>query len=111
MSEFCNYPMLTFWETFARNSCAGITIMDSLLELQNHYRGTDLEPMMASLIESVTSGDSLSTAMKQRPDVFGKHVTCFVEGGERAGVYEKAFLIIVEQAWRCPACILKQPGN
>ena len=110
MSIHCDYPMLSFWETFARNSCGGITIMDTLYELKDHYRSTNLEKTITYLIDSVSNGDSLSSAMKQHPYVFGKHVVCFVEGGEKAGVMDKAFLIIVEQAWRCPECILKQPG-
>lgn len=109
MPYLCEYPILAFYETFARNSCGGITVMETLKELQEHYKGTDMEPVMDSLIEDITNGVSLSPAMRKHPEVFGKHVTAFVEGGERAGVIEKAFLIIVEQAWRCPLCILTKP--
>lgn len=109
MPNLCEYPMLAFYETFARNCCGGISLMETLHELQERYKGSEMEPVIASLIESLNNNENLSSAMQKHPDVFGKHVIAFVQGGEYAGVYDKAFLIIVEQAWRCPHCILSKP--
>jgi len=109
MPTQCEYPILAFYETFARNCCGGISILDTLYELKEHYKGSEMAPFIDSLMNSIKSGSNLSSAMRKHPDVFGKHVIAFVEGGEYAGVYDKAFLIIVEQAWRCPKCILSKP--
>ena len=98
-----------FWTSLTQRICAGRQLGPSLVEIAQELSGAEVGAVVEDLVVHVKQGEALSDAMKHHPDVFRKHVLCLVEGGERAGILDRALMLIVEAAWRCPDCILELP--
>ena len=98
-----------FWTSLTQRICAGRQLGPSLVEIAQELSGTAVGAVVEDLIVHVRQGEALSDAMKHHTDVFRRHVLCLVEGGERAGILDRALMLIVEAAWRCPDCILGAP--
>lgn len=95
-----------FWTSLARRICAGQQLLSSLEGIRDEMSDSSIAPVVDDLAARVKSGEALFEAMKHHTDIFGTHTICFVEGGERAGILDRALMLIVEAAWRCPKCIL-----
>jgi hypothetical protein len=49
-----------------------------------------MEAVVKVVADDVEKGALLSAALRKRTDVFGRAATCFVEGGEYAGILDLA---------------------
>jgi type II secretory pathway component PulF len=98
-----------FWTSLTQRVCAGQQLGPSLVEIAQELSGTALAPVVEDIVVHVRDGEPLHVAMNRHTDVFRRHVLCFVEGGDRAGILDKALKLIVDAARDCPACILGLP--
>ena len=114
MAEDCCTELLGFWTHLARHICSGRQLGETLRAYETEAPEGRVAEATRALRVDVEGGMALSDAMKRQPDMFAKHVTCLVEGGERAGVLDRVLPLILELAWRCPTCILRtsppEPG-
>ncbi|MCE5198205.1 type II secretion system F family protein [bacterium] len=103
---YSQQDLLTFWEILAKRTCAGQNLVSSLEIISNRLADSPLAEVARSLGNDLRNGLTLTEAMSKHPDAFKKHVLCWVEGGEMAGILDRMFVFILESAWRCPDCIL-----
>ncbi len=100
----CEDEMTRFWEILAKGCLRGKNLIELLTEARDALDDGTMRRAVEAIILQVNEGMSLSKAMAMHPDVFSRAHVAFVEGGERIGMMEKAFMIILEATWRCPAC-------
>jgi type II secretory pathway component PulF len=105
--------MELFWTELTRGVCSGSTLLETLRAIYSKLDGrrSPRAAVVASLCRGVEGGRTLSEAMQGYPDLFGRHVVCLMEGGERAGIVDRVLPLILEYAWRCPDCILARPKS
>jgi type IV pilus assembly protein PilC len=95
---------LAFWVLLAEYCCGGKPLAEALSLIRGELAGKPMGAVAASLIPDLEGGLSFSQAMKRHSTVFSRAETCFVEGGELAGILDRALVLIVESSWRCPKC-------
>lgn len=80
---------------------AGMPLYESLLALEEQYRGESFHRVILSLCEQIKSGSTLSEAMASYPDSFDKLYRSMIHAGESAGaldiVLEKLSLYLNRQ--------------
>ncbi|RIX40693.1 MAG: type II secretion system F family protein [Rhodocyclales bacterium GT-UBC] len=64
---------------------AGVTILESLIDLRDSLEHPAFREVIASLIESIEGGLTLSQALAQHPDVFNPVFINLVRAGEMSG--------------------------
>lgn len=67
---------------------AGIPLYESLLALEEQYRGESCHRVILSLCEQIKAGQSLSQAMSNFPDSFDKLYRSMVAAGESVGALD-----------------------
>lgn len=95
-----------FWVSLARGACAGRNLKSCLEGIRAELGESPLSAVVDDLMDSVMRNEPLSAAMARHPRAFRQHVVSLVDGGDRAGILDRVFVLIVEFAWRCPDCIL-----
>jgi len=75
---------------------AGIAIYDSLLTIEQQYRGDKIHPVILSLTEQIKGGKSLSDAMEQHPECFDRLYCAMIKAGESSGSLESVLQRAVE---------------
>jgi type IV pilus assembly protein PilC len=64
---------------------AGVPVMDGLRDLRDSVENARFREVVAGMIESIEGGKSLSQALDEFPEVFGKVFVSLVRTGERTG--------------------------
>src|SRR3954466_13237437 len=64
---------------------AGVPVTEGLTDLRESVENARFREVVAGLIESIEGGRSLSQALAEFPEVFGKVFVSLVRSGERAG--------------------------
>lgn len=67
---------------------AGVPLYESLLALEEQYRGENCHRVILSLCEQIKAGQSLSQAMGSFPDSFDKLYRAMVTAGESVGALD-----------------------
>ncbi len=67
---------------------AGIPLYESLIALEEQYRGESCHRVILSLCEQIKAGQSLSQAMSNFPDSFDKLYRAMVTAGESVGALD-----------------------
>ena len=77
--------LATFTALLSQLLDAGVPLYDSLVALEEQYRGESFHPTLASLCDAIKSGRTLSAAMAQHPESFDALYCAMVEAGEASG--------------------------
>lgn len=93
--------LLNFTVQLSQLVNAGIPLYQSLVTIEEQYRGEPFHRVILSLCDQIKSGTALSQAMASHPDSFDKLYRSLIAAGESAGalgeVLEKLALFIGKQ--------------
>jgi general secretion pathway protein F len=67
---------------------AGLPLFESLISLEEQYRGESFHPIIVSLCDQIKSGNPLSAAMARHPESFDTLYRSMIEAGEASGSLE-----------------------
>ncbi len=67
---------------------AGIPLYESLLSLEEQYRGEAFHPILLSLCEQIKGGHSLSESLSRFPESFNRLYCAMVSAGESVGILD-----------------------
>ncbi len=80
--------LITFTMQLAQLVGAGVPLYESLLAIEEQYRGERFHRIILSLCEQVKSGKPLSEAMALYPESFDKLYCTMIRAGESAGALD-----------------------
>lgn len=83
--RFQTQQLITFTTQLAGLLSAGLPLYESLLSLEEQYRGESTHPIFLSLCESIKKGSPLSDALGRFPDSFPPLFCALVRAGESVG--------------------------
>ena len=83
--------LITFCFHLEQTSRAGVPILDSLEDLRDSADNPRLAEVTNAMIEAIEGGKTLSEAMTEFEDVFGKIFTNLVRAGEQSGEISQVF--------------------
>ncbi len=88
--------LITFCFHLEQTSRAGVPILESLQDLRDSTENPRLREVIASMIESIEGGKTLSDAMRDYPAVFDRIFSALVRAGEQSGEITQVFFNIGE---------------
>lgn len=88
--------LLHFTQELATLSTAGLPLDRSLSVLSNLVEGKEFRRVVASLLEAVRAGKTLSTAMSEYPRIFPRLYVNMIGAGESGGVLDKVLKHLCE---------------
>jgi len=88
--------LITYCFHLEQTSRAGVPILESLQDLRDSTENPRLCEVIASMIESIEGGKTLSDAMRDYPAVFDKIFCSLVRAGEQSGEITQVFFNIGE---------------
>lgn len=80
--------LLAFTLQLSQLIAAGVPLYDSLMAVEEQYRGEKYHRIILSLCEQIKSGVPLSEAMAQYPDSFDKLYCAMIKAGEQSGALD-----------------------
>ncbi len=107
----CNPDLNRFWSHLTELICAGQPVLMSLRTVEQELAGRPMAALVKAVADDVEKGALLSTALQKRTEVFGRAAVCFVQGGEYAGILDRALLFILDGLWHCPTCTSWNPHS
>lgn len=84
--------LITFFFNMEQLTNAGVPLLESLADLRDTLSDPLLREIVASLIENIEGGMSLSQAMTEHPRVFEKIFVSLINAGEKSGKLQEVFL-------------------
>jgi len=75
---------------------AGVPLLEGLGDLRDSLEQSRFREIVSSLIESIESGNSLSSAMAKFPEIFSKIFISLIEAGEKTGELSLVFQHLAE---------------
>ncbi|TFH12389.1 MAG: type II secretion system F family protein [Nitrosomonadales bacterium] len=84
--------LITFFFNMEQLTNAGVPLLESLADLRDTLSDPLLREVVASLIENIEGGMSLSQAMAEHPRVFEKIFVSLINAGEKSGKLQEVFL-------------------
>jgi type IV pilus assembly protein PilC len=75
---------------------AGVSILDALADLRDSLENRNFRAVIASLLESIAGGCTLSQALAEHPRVFDKVFVSLIAAGEGAGKLQEVLAHLVE---------------
>jgi type IV pilus assembly protein PilC len=88
--------LITYCFHLEQTSRAGVPILESLQDLRDSTENPRLREVIASMIESIEGGKTLSDAMRDYPAVFDNIFCSLVRAGEQSGEITQVFFNIGE---------------
>ena len=107
----CNPDLSRFWSRLTELICGGQPLLKSLRTVEQELAGQPMAAVVKVVADDVEKGALLSAALRKRTEVFGRAAICFVQGGEYAGILDRALLFILDGRWHCPACASWNPHS
>lgn len=93
--------LLAFTRELSQLLRAGLPLYESLLIIEEKYRGSSAHPLFLDLCDLLKSGHSLSSSLKRYPRCFGEVYLALIESGEQTGslsvVLEQLCLLLVKE--------------
>src|SRR5690606_19873383 len=83
--------LILFCMQMAQLTRAGVPLLDALADLRDSVDGAEFREVIASLIEVIESGESLSQAMADFPRIFDTLFVSLVRAGEASGKLADVF--------------------
>jgi hypothetical protein len=100
-----------FWSRLTELICAGQPVLMSLRTVEQEMAGRPMAALVKAVADDVEKGDLLSAALQKHTEVFGRAAICFVQGGEYAGILDRALLFVLDGLWHCPTCASWNPHS
>ena len=75
---------------------AGVPVLEGLQDLRDSIENARFREVVAGLIESIEGGRSLSQALAEHPEVFGKVFVSLVRSGEQTGKLADVLISLTE---------------
>lgn len=75
---------------------AKIPLYESLISLEEMYRGEPFHHIVHTLVESIKKGGTLSAAMEKFPDAFSSLYVAMIRAGEAIGALDKTLIKLAE---------------
>jgi type IV pilus assembly protein PilC len=75
---------------------AGVPVLEGLQDLRESVENARFREVVAGLIESIEGGRSLSQALAEHPEVFGKVFVSLVRSGEQTGKLAEVLISLTE---------------
>jgi type IV pilus assembly protein PilC len=88
--------LITFFFNMEQLTHAGVPLLESLADLRDTLSNPLLREVVASLIENIEGGMSLSQAMSEHPRVFEKVYVSLIRAGEKSGKLQEVFLHLTD---------------
>ena len=107
----CSPDLGRFWSRLTELICGGETTLMSLRAVEKELAGRPMAAVVKAVADDVENGAPLFAALRKHTEVFGRAVICFVEGGEYAGILDRALLFILDGLWHCPTCTSWNPHS
>ncbi len=83
--------LLNFTREFGQLQKAGLPVYESLVTIEEKYRGHKSHPLFLDLCDRLKSGSSLSLALKKYPESFDPVFLSMVESAEQTGALATVF--------------------
>src|SRR3954462_8666094 len=77
-------------------AAAGVPVMEGLRDLRDSVENARFREVVAGLIEAIEGGRSLSQALAEHPEVFGKVFVSLVRSGEQTGKLADVLISLTE---------------
>ena len=84
--------LITFFFNMEQLTNAGVPLLECLADMRDTLSNPLLREVVASLIENIEGGMSLSKAMSEHPRVFEKVFVSLIRAGEKSGKLQEVFL-------------------
>ncbi len=88
--------LITFCFHMEQTSKAGVPVLESLQDLRDSSDNPRMREVIASMIESIEGGKTLSESMRDYPSVFDNIFSSLVAAGEQSGEISQVFYNIGE---------------
>jgi type IV pilus assembly protein PilC len=88
--------LITFFFNMEQLTNAGVPLLECLADLRDTLSNPLLREVVASLIENIEGGMSLSQAMSEHPRVFEKVFVSLIRAGEKSGKLQEVFLHLTD---------------
>ncbi|MGV7234685.1 MAG: type II secretion system F family protein [Nitrosomonadaceae bacterium] len=88
--------LITFFFNMEQLTHAGVPLLECLADLRDTLDNPLLREVVASLIENIEGGMSLSQAMSEHPRVFEKVFISLIRAGEKSGKLQEVFLHLTD---------------
>ena len=88
--------LITFFFNLEQLTRAGVPLLESLADLRDTMDNLRFREIIASMVESIESGQTLSQSMAQHPAAFGKIFVSLTHAGESSGRLPEIFLHMTE---------------
>ena len=88
--------LITFFFNLEQLTRASVPLLESLADLRDTMDNPRFREIIASMVESIESGQKLSQAMAQYPEAFGKILVSLTSAGESSGQLPEIFSHITE---------------
>jgi general secretion pathway protein F/type IV pilus assembly protein PilC len=93
--------LLDFTRSLGQLFRAGLPLYESLLTLEEKYRGNKAHPLFLDLCDRLKSGSSFSEALKHYPRSFNEVYVCMVKAAEQTGslphIFDQLYFLISRQ--------------
>jgi type IV pilus assembly protein PilC len=83
--------LINFCFHMEQTARAGVPILESLIDLRDSTDNQRLREVLASMVESIEGGKTLSQAMRDYPAVFSEVFSNLVRAGEQSGEMSEVF--------------------
>ena len=88
--------LITFFFNMEQLTNAGVPLLECLADMRDTLSNPLLREVVASLIENIEGGMSLSQAMSEHPRVFEKVFVSLIRAGEKSGKLQEVFLHLTD---------------
>jgi len=88
--------LITFFFNMEQLSRAGVPILECMTDLRDSMDNNKFRTILASMVEAIEGGNTLSRAMAQHPEAFDKIFVSLVHAGEESGHLVDIFTHITE---------------
>ncbi len=88
--------LITFFFNLEQLTRAGVPLLESLADLRDTMTDHQFREIIASMVESIEGGKTLSLSMEMHPCAFDKIFVSLVHAGEESGRLQEVFLHITE---------------
>jgi type IV pilus assembly protein PilC len=95
-SKIKRIDLITFFFNLDQLTRAGVPLLECLADLRDSMEDPAFREIIASLVESIENGKTLSQAMAQHPNAFDKITVNLTHAGEQSGKLPEIFRHITE---------------
>jgi len=88
--------LITFTYHLEQLARSGVPLLDGLKDLRDSHNNPVFKEVVASVIESIEGGKTLSESLEQHPNIFDKVFVALIKAGEESGMLAEVLKNITE---------------